>query len=268
LITQTRWHEDDLSGRILKSKQAHEWEVLTLPGVLETAEKHEDDPRNIGEALWASRHSLKKLLDFKDASPRLFQAMYQQDPRPFEGGLVYPNWNKCSLKEYNQVRIEEINGLDFGYSTSPAAFIGIKIDEKAKRIYLRLKIYGKFIKLKQLAEQIQDKLESPRQQIIADSADPLLIEHLKTQYKMNVHKAVKGKDSVSFGITLMNNFELVVVDSGGESLIRELKNYRYKEDADGNPLDEPVKEYDHALDAARYVVLKKLGRKGSKFTVF
>jgi hypothetical protein len=268
LITQTRWHEDDLSGRILKSKQAHEWEVLTLPGILETADKHEDDPRQIGEALWADRHSLKKLLDFKDASPRLFQAMYQQDPRPFEGGLVYPKWSSCSLQDYKMVRIEEINGLDFGYSTSPAAFIGVKIDTVAKRIYLRLKIYGKFIKLKQLAEQMTDKLDSSRQEIIADSADPLLIEHLKSQYKMNVHKAIKGKDSVSFGITLMNNFEIVVVDEGGEPLKRELKNYRYKEDADGNPLDEPVKEYDHALDAARYVVLKKLGRKGSKFTVF
>jgi phage terminase large subunit len=194
--------------------------------------------------------------------------MYQQDPRPFQGGLVYPNWDKCTIQDYQQIRIEEVNGLDFGYSTSPAAFIGVKIDIEAKRIYLRLKIYGKFIQLTPLAQKMQDKLESARQEIIADSADPLLIQHLKSQYKMNVHKAIKGKDSVSFGITLMNNFTIVVVEEGGESLMRELRNYRYKEDADGNPLDEPVKEYDHALDAARYVVLKKLGRKGSKFTVF
>lgn len=268
LITQTRWHEDDLSGRILKSKQAHEWQVLTLPGILDTADKHQDDPRAIGEALWPERHSLKKLLDFRDASPRLFQAMYQQDPRPFEGGLVYPKWSKCSLQDYQALRLEEVNGLDFGYSTSPAAFIGVKIDVKNKTIYLKLKIYGKFIQLKQLAEQMQDRLETPRQEIIADSADPLLIEHLKSQYKMNVHKAIKGRDSVSFGITLMNNFNIVIVEEGAAALIRELKNYRYKEDADGNPLDEPIKEYDHALDAARYVILKKLGKKGSKFKIY
>jgi len=267
LITQTRWHEDDLSGRILKSKQAHEWEILTLPGILETADKHENDPRMIGQALWEDRHSLKKLLQFKDASPRLFQAMYQQDPRPFEGGLVYPRWTKCSLQEYNAINIEEVNGLDFGYSTSPAAFIGVKIDQEAKRIYLKLKIYGKFIQLTPLAEKMTAMLNTPRQKIIADSADPLLIDHLKTKHKMNIHKAVKGKDSISFGITLMNNYEIVVVDSGAEGLIRELKNYRYKEDADGNPLDEPVKEYDHALDAARYVVLSAHRKTNNKFLI-
>jgi hypothetical protein len=264
LITQTRWHEDDLSGRILKQKDAHEWTVLTLPGILMTAEKHEDDPRKIGEALWEDRHSLSKLIKFQENSPRLFQAMYQQDPKPFEGGLVYPRWNAIEETEYRAINIEPLYGLDFGYSTSPAAFVEIKLDMLNRKIYVKQLIYKRAMGIDELGDQINRTIQTGRSKIIADSADPILIDHLRGKHRLNVHKADKGKDSISYGISVINEFELVVT-SESKDIAMELSNYRYKEDADGNPLDEPIKEYDHSLDAMRYAVTSVISKKNNKF---
>jgi hypothetical protein len=267
LITQTRWHEDDLSGRILKQKDAHEWTVLNLPGILENGFKHEKDPRNIGQALWPERHSLEKLMKFKEQSPRLFQAMYQQDPRPFEGGLVYPRWNVIEESDYKQIGIEPIYGLDFGYSTSPAAFVEVKLDIANRKIYLKQLIYKRGMGIDELGNEINRTIQTNRGKIIADSADPILIDHLKGKHRLNVHKADKGKDSISYGISVINEFELIVTKES-KDIATELSNYRYKEDADGNPLDEPIKEYDHSLDAMRYAVTSIISKKNNKFTMF
>ena len=266
LITQTRWHEDDLSGRILKQKDAKEWVVLTLQGILDNSNKHEKDPRNIGEALWPNRHNLKKLESFREQSPRLFQAMYQQDPKPFEGGLVYPKWSIINEIDYKGINIEPINGLDFGYSTSPAAAVEVKIDLSAKRIYLKELIYKRGMGIDELGNGLKTALNSERAKVIADSADPILIDHLKRKHRVNIHKAVKGKDSISYGISAMNEFEIFITTES-KNLAVELSNYRYKEDADGNPLEEPIKEYDHLLDAARYAVTSAISAKNYKFTL-
>jgi hypothetical protein len=264
LITQTRWHEDDLSGRVIKEMNKRgDWEILTLPGILESPDGHILDKRNIGEALWETRHSLEKLEQFREANPRAFQAMYQQDPRPFEGGLVYPRWNNISSHEYNAIKYEPVYGLDFGYSTSPAAFVEIKIDKISKCIYARQLIYQKGMGIDTLGSEIQRSIQSKRSEIIADSADPILIDYLKSKYQLNVKKAVKGPDSVSYGISAINEYTLYVVE-GSNDIATELSNYRYKEDADGNPLSEPIKEYDHSLDALRYAVMSKVSGKENK----
>lgn len=95
LITQTRWHEDDLSGRVLKSmeKTEEEWEILSLPAI-KTAGGDPRDKRKIGEALWESRHSLKRLEQVRTASPRTFESLYQQDPKPVKtGGEFYHSFS-------------------------------------------------------------------------------------------------------------------------------------------------------------------------------
>lgn len=90
LITATRWHEDDLIGRIKKkiaSGESEPFDVLTLPA-LATDRLHPDDPRKPGEALWpwfrtAAQHEQNRKLE-----PRDFAALEMQDPRA-EGGTEW-----------------------------------------------------------------------------------------------------------------------------------------------------------------------------------
>lgn len=84
-VTSTRWHEDDLLGRI---KRHHpEAVVLTLPA-LATDHRHPRDPRRPGEALWPWFRSVEELEKERILEPRDFYALQQQDPRA-EGGTEW-----------------------------------------------------------------------------------------------------------------------------------------------------------------------------------
>lgn len=88
LLTLTRWHEDDLAGRIL-ANAAEPWDVLTLPAVATGIEQHPDDPRKPGEALWPWFRPVEELERIRQLEPRDYDALYQQNPRP-EGGTEFP----------------------------------------------------------------------------------------------------------------------------------------------------------------------------------
>ena len=84
IIILTRWHSDDLAGKLLERDD--DWEVLTIPAIKEDDDK--EDPREIGEALWPKRHSLEKLLKVKADSPYTFSSLFQQNPST-KGGMIW-----------------------------------------------------------------------------------------------------------------------------------------------------------------------------------
>jgi predicted phage terminase large subunit-like protein len=87
----TRWHEDDLAGKIL----AHEndWTVIKLPYFRETLE-NKYDTRTIGTVLWPEKHNAEKGEQAKKNNSRTFAALYQQRPAPLEGGIFKRHWWK------------------------------------------------------------------------------------------------------------------------------------------------------------------------------
>lgn len=86
LITLTRWHDDDLAGRILREER-DKWTVLKLPAI-NVYGKSDDDPREPGEALWPARQALEMLEDIREKSPQTFTPLYQQEPGDEKGGIV------------------------------------------------------------------------------------------------------------------------------------------------------------------------------------
>ncbi len=98
LIVFTRWHEDDLAGRLL-AEEPNKWEVVKYPAI-KTEEYILNDNRAIGEALWESKHSKDKLLNIKSKNPLVFENLFQQQPMP-QIGLLY-----TKLKTYNQINVK------------------------------------------------------------------------------------------------------------------------------------------------------------------
>lgn len=83
ILIQTRWHEDDLAGRLLElqEKGGDQWEILELPA--------EQD----GEALWPDWYPIESLHRIKAAiGPREYSALYQQNPQPDEGTYFKREW--------------------------------------------------------------------------------------------------------------------------------------------------------------------------------
>jgi hypothetical protein len=92
IIVQTRWHDDDLSGRILKeaSQIGEDWKVISLPALA-----GENDPlnRNVGEALWPERYDEPTLRKTEEKiGPYWFSALYQQSPIPEGKSIFQPQW--------------------------------------------------------------------------------------------------------------------------------------------------------------------------------
>lgn len=92
IIAATRWHHDDLLGRLLREQErgGEQWELLCLPAIAET-----DDPlgRAEGEALWAERFPLPALEEIRRAvGVHWWASLYQQRPTPREGGLFRWEW--------------------------------------------------------------------------------------------------------------------------------------------------------------------------------
>ena len=111
LVTLTRWHEDDLGGRLLKQSQeegADKWVILNLPAICEEGQ-HKHDPRAIGDPLWENKYDLERLAKIRATVGQYdWASLYQQRPAPKEGGL----WKFAYINDNRYVgKPEDIPGL-------------------------------------------------------------------------------------------------------------------------------------------------------------
>lgn len=96
VVIQTRWHEDDLSGRLLEQMagDGDQWEVLSLPAVSQ------------GRALWGERFPVERLEAIKRTiGQRDWSALYMQSPQPDEGGYFQRAWFKTWPEQPKHLRI-------------------------------------------------------------------------------------------------------------------------------------------------------------------
>lgn len=90
VLIMTRWHEDDLAGRLLNSERAGDWAVVCLPALAEA-----NDPlgRPEGAALCPARYDVAALEDLRaELGTRSFASLYQQRPMPAAGALFQRHW--------------------------------------------------------------------------------------------------------------------------------------------------------------------------------
>lgn len=91
VLILTRWHEDDLAGRLLKAQEegGDRWEIVNYPAIATEPEEN----RNVGEALWKQRYDEKKLEQIKNAMiPRDWYALFQQTPSGEAAQEFYREW--------------------------------------------------------------------------------------------------------------------------------------------------------------------------------
>jgi len=115
IVIQTRWHEDDLTGRILKEFRHEDLKVLSFPAVAE-----EGDPlgRARGEVLCPERFDGEALAGIrKSLGSYWFSALYQQRPRPEEGNVFKETWFPRFTGEPPGVLLRRTQVLDSAHKT-------------------------------------------------------------------------------------------------------------------------------------------------------
>jgi predicted phage terminase large subunit-like protein len=117
LVTVTRWHEDDLVGRLveaMKQEGGDQWEIINYPAIAERDEPH----RKKGEALHPGRYPLEMLLRIKhNIGSYDWGSLYQQHPTPRGGGVFKAKWIR-HWTECPKVFDRVIQSWDFTFKDS------------------------------------------------------------------------------------------------------------------------------------------------------
>jgi phage terminase large subunit len=164
-------------------------------------------------------------------------------------GVCIPEWQEIQLPTEARLLCY---GMDWGYSNDPTSLIAMYKYNDAY-IFDEL-IYQKGL----LNSDISDLLKTNEVNdiIYADSAEPKSIAELNS-YGHNVLPVTKGRDSIVYGLNLINQNK-VYVTSRSKNLINELRNYTWMVDKQGNKLNKPIDAYNHAIDAMRYAMTSQL----------
>jgi phage terminase large subunit len=147
-------------------------------------------------------------------------------------------------------------GMDFGYSNDPTAIVSLF--RKDREIYLVENCYERGLVTNDIAAKLRTIVGDNRWEIWADSAEPRLIEEL---YRLgfNIRPVVKGKDSINFGIQVLQNYSINIPKTC-QNLVNEFYGYEWETDRFGKQLDRPIDFNNHAIDAARYGAMMRLSQ--------
>jgi predicted phage terminase large subunit-like protein len=149
LITQTRWHEDDLSGRLIeqmkRDPKATQYKIISYPAIKVDVDDP-TDPRKVGEPLWPERLSYEQIEEIRANDERAYTSLYQQNPTQKGGSL---------FKEHM-----------FGYTDMPSEFdwVAITADtaykDKEENDYTVLTAFGVVHESVYIIDVFRDRIKS------------------------------------------------------------------------------------------------------------
>jgi phage terminase large subunit len=161
-------------------------------------------------------------------------------------GVIFNNWTIGEFVEASP----SVYGQDFGFSNDPTTLVQTSVDKTNKKIYLKLHLYQAGLITSEIINI--NKRIAGNSLIVADSAEPRLIREIKLS-GVNIIEAVKGQGSVTHGISLLQDYDLIV-DADSIDLHKELNNYCWLEKKSNTPID----NHNHAIDSIRYAVSYQL----------
>jgi phage terminase large subunit len=164
-------------------------------------------------------------------------------------GVCITDWNEIDLPAEARILCA---GMDFGYTNDPTSLV---VMYKYNDAYIFDEvIYKKGLLNSEISNLL--KANNITDIIYADSAEPKSIAELNS-YGHNVLPVSKGRDSITYGISLINQNKIYVT-SRSKNLINELRNYIWLTDKSGVKMNKPIDAYNHAIDAMRYAIMSQL----------
>ena len=174
-------------------------------------------------------------------------SIYGKGERAIIEGAIFTNWEVGSFDE----SLQYIYGQDFGFNPDPTTLVKVAVCNKRKHIYLKECYFnGNQLTTEEIYQLNKAHISRNNDLIIADSAEPRLIFEVAAK-GLNVQKAVKGPNSVLYGLSKMLEYKIIVTPES-DNLIDELSNYVWNDKKAGLPID----KYNHGIDAMRYAFIR------------
>jgi phage terminase large subunit len=209
---------------------------------------YEDNLDNLDQSF------INEILRIKETNPQKYKHQILGGWLNKAEGVVFNNWRIDNFEEVGTV----IFGQDFGFSIDPTTLIKVSIDKGKKRIYAKEYLYKASLTTSDIYHE--NMRYCNRSLIVADSAEPRLIQELKSR-GLNI-KGIK-KPTIIERIALVQDYELIV-DSESSNLIKELNNYVWHDKKSQTPID----DYNHLLDALGYAVWDLIGNSRKSISDF
>lgn len=198
VIIMTRWHEDDLVGRLLKGEE--DWEYICLPAISET----ETPQRKIGEALWPEKYNIEQLKIIRQTiGIRDWTSLYQQRPVPLEGNIF-----KIDDWEYYDNPIKPVaifQSWDTAFKTGKQNDFSVcttwAVTQEGYFLLHRYKDKAEFSELKNILIELANEFK-PRAILIEDAASgQSIIQELK-RTRLPIFPIRPDKDKISRAISV------------------------------------------------------------------
>lgn len=166
--------------------------------------------------------------------------------------VIFENWDTVP----NVPKDAELiwYGQDFWYTNDPTTLIAVyKMDDE---LYIDERIYQTGLTNQDIISSYTDLNIDKSDDIIADSAEPKSIEEI---YRggYNIKGVEKWPDSIKFGIDIMKQYKIHVTETSINT-IKEFKHYKWAVDKEWKALNKPIDDFNHAIDAIRYLCMMKL----------
>lgn len=218
----------------------------------DTKNVYEDDKLLILRTTYRDNYFLAQddIERYENETDEYYRAVYCDGKWGTFGKLIYKNWIVKDLSDIKKSADYIKQGIDFGFSDDPTAWVKTYYDKRNKTIYVLDEIYQCNLTNDVLADMLINEKQIGKTPLPCDSASPDRIFEL-CRYGITAYPVKKGPGSIEYGIEWLQR-QKIVIDISCIHFREEIQQYQWKEDKFGNALRVPEGKKDHLLDALRY----------------
>lgn len=206
---------------------------------------------------FVSENIVSELLSLKEKDENLYR-IYSEGLRGIPTTLVFSKFH--TIEQIPQESKFLGRGLDFGYN-DPTVLVDVYKNEDT--LYIKERMYVRGMTFTDIIHRMGELSLDKTETIWCDSSSPQNIEELRRN-KFNAKPV--NKKSILHGIDLIRRHHNFITQDS-KNILNEFQSYKWRTDRDGNLLDTPEDNNNHAIDAIRYVVESTIGNQPRKFVV-
>lgn len=201
---------------------------------------------------WLGRQFIVEAEHLRDVQPKRYLHEYMGLVTG-TGGEVFTNVTSREITDAEIADFDRIyRGVDHGYARDPFHYTEMYFDKTRRRLFIFHEYRGVGLPIATIIEHLRAR--PYKEAITADTNDARANAALRSA-GLPIRNAIKGKDSVEYGIKFLQDLEEIVIDPERcPGTWDEFLNYELEKDADGNYRSSFPDKNNHAIDAVRYAL--------------